>query len=34
VHLCGEEGLLPADVITRICAKAGCADVLEEIREG
>ncbi|MEP7053794.1 MAG: tRNA adenosine deaminase-associated protein [Actinomycetota bacterium] len=34
VELCGEEGLLPADVITAICAKAGCADVLEEIREG
>lgn len=34
VELCGEEGLLPADVITAICAKAGCADVLEKIREG
>jgi putative tRNA adenosine deaminase-associated protein len=34
VELCGEEGMLPADVITAICAKAGCADVLEEIREG
>lgn len=34
IELCGEEGLLPADVITAICAKAGCADVLEEIREG
>lgn len=34
VALCSEEGLLPADVITRICVKAGCADVLEEIREG
>ena len=34
VALCGEEGKLPADVITAICAKAGCADVLEEIREG
>jgi putative tRNA adenosine deaminase-associated protein len=34
VELCSEEGLLPADVITAICAKAGCADVLEEIREG
>jgi putative tRNA adenosine deaminase-associated protein len=34
VELCGEEGLLPADVITAICAKAGCADVLEQIREG
>ncbi|MEO6711973.1 MAG: tRNA adenosine deaminase-associated protein [Mycobacteriales bacterium] len=34
IELCSEEGLLPADVITAICAKAGCADVLEEIREG
>ena len=34
VELCGEEGMLPADVITAICAKVGCADVLEEIREG
>lgn len=34
VELCAEEGLLPADVITAICAKAGCVDVLEEIREG
>jgi putative tRNA adenosine deaminase-associated protein len=33
LELCGEEGLLPADVITAICAKAGCADVLEEVRE-
>lgn len=34
IALCSEEGLLPADVITAICAKAGCADVLEEVREG
>jgi putative tRNA adenosine deaminase-associated protein len=34
IELCGEDGLLPADVITAICAKAGCAEVLEEIREG
>ena len=34
IALCGEEGLLPADVITAICTKAGCADVLEEVREG
>jgi len=34
IELCGEEGMLPADVITAICLKAGCADVLEEIREG
>jgi putative tRNA adenosine deaminase-associated protein len=33
LELCGEEGMLPADVITAACEKAGCADVLEEIRE-
>jgi putative tRNA adenosine deaminase-associated protein len=34
VDLCAEEGLLPADVLTRVCEKAGCAEVLEELREG
>jgi putative tRNA adenosine deaminase-associated protein len=34
VELCSEEGLLPADVLTTVCEKAGCADVLEELREG
>jgi putative tRNA adenosine deaminase-associated protein len=33
LQLCAEEGQLPADVITIACEKAGCADVLEEIRE-
>jgi len=33
VELCAEEGLLPADVLTVVCEKAGCADVLEELRE-
>jgi len=33
VDLCAEEGLLPADVLTALCEKAGCADVLEELRE-
>jgi putative tRNA adenosine deaminase-associated protein len=33
VDLCAEEGLLPADVLTTVCEKAGCADVLEELRE-
>jgi putative tRNA adenosine deaminase-associated protein len=33
LRLCGEEGRLPADVITAACERAGCADVLEEIRE-
>jgi putative tRNA adenosine deaminase-associated protein len=33
VDLCAEEGLLPADVLTTVCERAGCADVLEELRE-
>ena len=34
VELCSTEGMLPADIVTAICEKAGCADVLDEIREG
>ena len=34
VQLCAEEGLLPADVLTAVCERAGCADVLEDLREG
>lgn len=34
LDLCGEEGLLPADVITALCERAGCADALEAVREG
>jgi putative tRNA adenosine deaminase-associated protein len=34
VKLCATEGLLPADVLTALCERAGCADVLEELREG
>lgn len=34
IDLCAEEGLLPADVLTTVCERAGCADVLEELREG
>ncbi len=34
VALCAEEGLLPADVITAVCERAGCADVLEDLRDG
>lgn len=30
--LCAEEGMLPADVITAICEKAGCSDALDELR--
>jgi hypothetical protein len=32
--LCAEEGRLPADVLTEVCERAGCLDVLEELREG
>ena len=28
------EGELPADVMVEICTRAGCADALEELREG
>jgi putative tRNA adenosine deaminase-associated protein len=34
VALCAEEGLLPADVHTALAERAGCADVLEGLREG
>jgi putative tRNA adenosine deaminase-associated protein len=34
LELCATEGLLPADVLTALCERAGCADVLEELREG
>jgi putative tRNA adenosine deaminase-associated protein len=34
VELCAEEGLLPADVLTAVCERAGCVDVLESLREG
>jgi putative tRNA adenosine deaminase-associated protein len=33
VDLCAEEGLLPADILTTLSERAGCADVLEELRE-
>ena len=34
LELCAEEGLLPADVLTAVCERAGCEDVLERLREG
>ena len=34
LRLCASEGLLPADVLTAVCEKAGCADVLEALRDG
>ena len=33
LRLCASEGLLPADVLTELCERAGCADVLEELRD-
>jgi putative tRNA adenosine deaminase-associated protein len=34
VALCATEGMLPADIVTAICEKAGCADALDDLREG
>ncbi len=34
VDLCAEKGLLPADVLTTLCERAGIGDVLEQVREG
>jgi putative tRNA adenosine deaminase-associated protein len=33
LELCAEEGLLPADVLTAVCERAGCDEVLEGLRE-
>lgn len=33
LELCAEEGLLPADVLSAVCERAGCPDVLEGLRE-
>ena len=33
LELCAEEGLLPADVLTALCERAGCLDALESLRE-
>jgi putative tRNA adenosine deaminase-associated protein len=32
LELCAEEGLLPGDVVSAVCERAGCLDVLDEIR--
>jgi putative tRNA adenosine deaminase-associated protein len=32
VEMCAEEGALPGDVIATLCERAGCLDVLEELR--
>ncbi|MHB8340893.1 MAG: tRNA adenosine deaminase-associated protein [Mycobacteriales bacterium] len=34
LRLCAEEGMLPSDVTYTVCEKAGCVDVLEEVRGG
>jgi len=34
LELCAEEGLLPADVLTALCERAGCLEALESVREG
>ena len=34
VEVCAGEGLLPADVLTALCERIGCADALERLREG
>ena len=34
LELCATEGLLPADIVTAVCEKAGCAEALDELREG
>lgn len=32
VELCAEEGMLPGDVVATLCERAGCLDVLDELR--
>lgn len=34
LDLCAEEGLLPDDILTAVCERAGCLDALERVREG
>jgi len=34
LELSNEEGLLPADILTAVCERAGCVEVIELIREG
>lgn len=34
IELCATEGMLPADIVTAICEKAGCAEALDALREG
>ncbi len=32
VQLCASEGMLPADVISELCERAGCTDALDQVR--
>ena len=32
IELCAEEGALPSDVVAALCERAGCLDVLDELR--
>lgn len=34
LELCTHEGMLPADITAAVAARMGCADEIEEIREG
>jgi putative tRNA adenosine deaminase-associated protein len=34
LELCAEEGMLPSDIMTAICERAGCVEELERLREG
>ena len=33
LQLCGQEGMLPADVTAEICQRLGCGDELDELRD-
>jgi putative tRNA adenosine deaminase-associated protein len=33
LQLCGQEGMLPADVTVEICRRLGCGDEVEELRD-
>lgn len=33
LELCGQEGMLPADVTAEVCQALGCGDEVEELRE-
>jgi putative tRNA adenosine deaminase-associated protein len=34
LDLCAHDGMLPADVTSEVCVVLGCADAIEELREG